>query len=157
MKGDLARLLRLVVSHRWRMTLAVLLGFATVAAGIGYYGSTSYVYTETESGDQFTIRWDRPSEVQVYIVVNLTVDASYPGDGDSLIKSDLVEYFEEHFFLGDTVVHSRLYTPINQTDGHTVDSLYIGTSPSPTQSDDLPMDIDQIARTDEVNIVINKA
>jgi len=131
--------------------------FGTVAAGIGYHGSTSYVYTEEESGDQFTIRWDRPSEVPVYIIVNLTIDAAYPGDGDTLIKGDLVTYFEENLFLGDTVVHSRLYTPINETPGHTVDSLLIGTSPSPTQSDDLPMDIDQIARTDETIIIINKA
>lgn len=131
--------------------------FGTVAAGIGYTGSTSYVYTEEESGDQFTIRWDRPSEVLIYIIVNLTIDAAYPGDGDALIKSDLVDYFEENLFLGDTVVHSRLYTPINETPGHTVDSLYIGTSPSPTQEDDIPMDIDQIARTDETVIIINKA
>lgn len=43
MKGDLARLLRLVVSHRWRMTLAVLLGFATVAAGIGLMSTSAYL------------------------------------------------------------------------------------------------------------------
>jgi uncharacterized phage protein gp47/JayE len=131
--------------------------FGTVAAGIGYHGSTSYVYTEEQSGDQFTIKWDRPSEVSVYIIVNLTVDSAYPGDGDALIKGDLVTYFEENLFLGDTVIHSRLYTPINETPGHTVDSLYIGTSPSPTQEDDIPMDIDQIARTDDTIIIINKA
>lgn len=131
--------------------------FNTVAAGIGYYGSTSYVYTEEQSGDTFTIKWDRPVEVPIYIIINLTIDASYPGDGDALIKADTVQYFEENLFLGDTVIHSRLYTPINQTPGHTVDSLFIGTSPSPTQEDDLPMDIDQIARTDETIIIINKA
>jgi uncharacterized phage protein gp47/JayE len=148
--------IRVVVNGGNDMNIAEAL-FNTVAAGIGYFGSTSYVYTEVISGDQFTIKWDRPSEVLIYIIINLKIDANYPGDGDTVIKEDLVKYFEENFFLGDTVVHSRLYTPINQTKGHTVDSLLIGTSPSPTQSNDIPMSINQIARTDEVVIIINKA
>ena len=126
-----------------------------VAAGIGYYGNTTEVYTDSESGDSFTIKFDRPTERLVWIIVNLTKNASYPASGNADMKAALVDWFEENLSLGDDVFHSRLYTPINTIPGHTVDSLYIGFSDPPTQENDLTIAINEVARTELAKITIN--
>jgi ABC-type transport system involved in cytochrome bd biosynthesis fused ATPase/permease subunit len=47
---DLGRLLALTVPERWRMGLAVLLGFATVAAGIGLMSTSAYLISMAALG-----------------------------------------------------------------------------------------------------------
>lgn len=128
--------------------------FNNVAAGIGYFGNTSYVYNDPESGDAFTIKWDRPTEIEIYIAVNLTTNANFPATGVDDIEAALVAYFENNLGLGDTVFQSRMYTPVNETPGHTVNSLYIDTSPGPISELDIPIAINQVARTSLTSITV---
>jgi uncharacterized phage protein gp47/JayE len=112
------------------------------AAGIGTHGSSSAVYADPVTGDNFTVYFERPTDVNWYCEVNITTDSDYPTDGDTQIETAVTTYAAT-LSLGDTVVHSRLYTPVNTVAGHTVDTLYTALTASPTGTDDLAMEVYQ--------------
>ena len=104
--------------------------------GAGYYGSSSGVYANTVTGENETYYFDRPSDVEIYITVNVSPDSDYPVDGDDDISDALVAYGAT-LSLGDDVIHGRLYTPVNTVAGHTIDSIYVDTTITPTETDDI--------------------
>lgn len=122
--------------------------------GIRSFGDTVVVIYDTQ-GFAHNIAFKRPDPVPVYITMNLTKDSTYPGNGDSSIRSALIAFFENNLGIGDDVIYSRLYTPINSVPGHFVNSLFIGTSPNPTASDNIEIGFDQIATLSSLNIVIS--
>lgn len=123
--------------------------------GIRSVGNTSVVIYDSQ-GFAHSIGFQRPVPVPVYITINLTTDSNYPEGGDDNIKTDLVSYFNNNFGIGDDIVYSRLYTPINLVPGHQVNSLYIGTSPNPTGNSNIVIPFDSIASLSTANIVITK-
>lgn len=122
--------------------------------GIRSYGDTVVVIFDTQ-GFAHNIGFDRPDPVQIYITITLTTDSEFPATGPDDIKSALISYFDNSLGIGDDVVYSRLYTPINLTPGHQIDSLTIGTSPSPVGTSNVVIDFDQIASLSSANIIIN--
>lgn len=122
--------------------------------GIASHGNT-YETIEDSQGFQRDIYFERPVPQPIYITINLTVDGNFPANGADAIKNALISYFSEEFSIGEDVIYSRLYTPINSVQGHQVDSLYIGTSPSPTGTSNIPIAFNEIASLSTSNIVIN--
>lgn len=121
--------------------------------GIRSYGNTVVTIFDSQLFPH-AIGFERPSPVNVYITINLTTDASFPADGVSQIREHLLDYFER-LKIGDDVVYSRLYTPVNKVPGHQIDSLFLGTSPDPTSSSNIIIPFNMIASIDPTNIVIN--
>lgn len=122
--------------------------------GIRSYGDTVVVIFDTQ-GFAHNIGFDRPDPVQIYITMTLTTNSEFPATGPDDIRSALIAYFESNLGIGDDVIYSRLYTPINLTPGHQIDSLTIGTSPSPAGTSNVVIDFDQIASLSSANIIIN--
>ena len=120
--------------------------FEHTAAGIGYHGNTTVSHTDSVTGDTFSIKFERPVDQNVWVSVDLTSDSDYPADGDDQVEAAILAYFDT-LQLGNDVIHSRLYTPINTIDGHTINSLYIDTSPSPTDTDDITIALNYRAVT----------
>jgi uncharacterized phage protein gp47/JayE len=54
--------------------------------------------------------------------------------------------------VGDDVIWSRLFTPINNVPGHQIDSMFIGTSPAPTGTSNVVIDFNELASFESVNI-----
>jgi uncharacterized phage protein gp47/JayE len=129
--------------------------FNQVGAGIGTTGSVVVSHYDPQTEKSYDIRFTRPSPVSIYIIVNLTVDSSYPVDGDDQVENALLAYFTSSQGLGDDVVNSRLYTPVNSVPGHTIDSILIGTAPPITLSNDISIAVDEIAVTDDTKIAVN--
>ena len=125
--------------------------FENKASAIGTWGDS--LVNHVFNGDVYPIRFERPTDVPIYIDVTLTVDETYPSDGDEQVAAALVEYYAT-LGLGQDVIHSRHYTPINTVPGHTVDSLYIGVAASPTQSNDIPITDEQRATTATTYITV---
>jgi uncharacterized phage protein gp47/JayE len=121
--------------------------------GIRSYGDTVVVIFDTQ-GFSHNIGFERPDPVQIYISMNLTTDSTFPATGPDTIRSALIAYIDS-LKIGDDVVYSRLYTPINLVPGHQIDSLTIGTSPSPVGTSNIVIDFDQIATLSSANIIIN--
>jgi len=128
--------------------------FSKVGASIGLTGTTVVSHYDSVSKASYDVRFSRPSDIPIYIIVNLTVDSNYPADGDTQVENALIAYFET-LDLGDDVVHSRLYTPVNTVAGHQIDSIYIGLAASPTGTANISIDVDELAVTDAAKIVVN--
>ena len=122
--------------------------------GIKSFGDTSINIVDSQ-GFSHAIGFERPDPVPIYITMSLTTNSEFPASGPDDIKSDLISYFTSNFGVGDDVVYSRLYTPINDVPGHQVNSLFIGTSPNPTSTSNIDINFKQIATLDANNIIIN--
>lgn len=122
--------------------------------GIRSFGDTTVVIYDTQ-GFAHNIQFKRPDPVPIYITLNLTKDSTFPGSGNDDIKSALTAYFQNNLGIGDDVIYSRLYTPLNSVPGFFVNSMYIGTSPTPTGVVNIPIDFDSIATLSSSNIIVN--
>lgn len=122
--------------------------------GIKSFGDSTVVIYDSQ-GFAHDIGFKRPDPVPIYITLNLTKDATYPGYGDADIRSALVAFFQANMKIGDDVIYSRLYTPINSVKGHFVTSMFIGTSPSPTATSNISIAFDAIATLSSANILIS--
>lgn len=124
--------------------------------GIRSYGNTSVTIYDSQ-GFPHDIGFERPNPVNVYISIELQTDSNYPQDGDAVMKSAIAAYMEANFGIGDDIVYSRLYTPVNSVPGHQVLDLSIGTSPNPTGKVNIPVNFKELFSLDPNNIIITQA
>lgn len=99
------------------------------------------------------ISFSRPVPKNVYVSMTLTTDSNFPANGESLIKQAVVDYINT-LKIGEDVIYSRLYTPINSVPGHQIDSLTVGFDPNPTGTGNLIISFDEKSVTNTSNIVI---
>lgn len=122
--------------------------------GILSQGNTIVSVTDSQ-GFSHDIGFERPNPITVYVDLTITKDPNlFPADGENAIRTAIIDYAEDNFSVGDNVIYSRLYTPINSVAGHQVDSLYIGTSPSPVGVANIPIAFNEIGSFSSVNITI---
>lgn len=125
--------------------------------GILSQGNTEVDITDSQ-GFVHTIGFERPNPVTVYVTINLSLNPEdpniFPGDGVDQIKQAIINYAATNFGVGDDVIFSRLYTPINLIPGHQIDSLFVGTSPSPVTSANVIIDFNEISSFESVNIQV---
>ncbi len=130
------------------------------AAGITMNGNTTVQVLDTQSIPH-DIKFTRPTETDIYIIVNLTTNASFPVDGADQIKQAIIDFAAGSlvagcsFGIGEDVIYSRLFTPINSIKGHQVDSLYIDLTPSPAAVANLSIDFDAVSKFTTANIAVN--
>lgn len=121
-------------------------------AGILAYGTnTITVYDSQEVGH--TVAFDRPTSVAIYVTVNITVQSNFAPNGVDLMKQAIADHINA-LLIGDDVIYSRLYTPVNSIPGHYVTSLTIGTSPSPVGTSNITIAYDEKATITAANINI---
>lgn len=89
-----------------------------------------------------TIRFSRPEEVQIFVRMALTRFSNYPVTGDDSIKSAVIS-FVDTLVIGQDLVFSRLYTPINSVSGHQVDSLEVSLDGDTWFSSNIVADLSQ--------------
>lgn len=126
--------------------------------GILSQGNTVVPITDSQ-GFLHDIGFERPNPVTVYITMTLSANpeanTAFPGDGPDQIKQAIIDYAASNFGVGDDIIYSRLYTPINSIPGHQVDSLFIGISPSPSGVSNIVVDFNEIGSFESVNIEVN--
>lgn len=123
--------------------------------GILSYGNTTVVINDNQTPPfPHSISFSRPDPLVIYISMNITTDVNFPPNGNDAIRSALIEYFNTNLGTGDDVIYSRLYTPINSVPGHQVESLTVGTSPSPVGASNIVVAFDEIASLSSMNIMI---
>lgn len=121
--------------------------------GILSYGNTTVVINDVQ-GFSHNISFSRPNALVIYISIDITTDVNFPANGNDAIRSAIIQYFNDNLGTGDDVIYSRLYTPINSVPGFQVESLKIGTVPSPTGTSNIVVPFDSIASISAVNIII---
>ena len=137
--------------------------FKEKATGISTVGSTVVQVTDI-MGVSHDIRFQRPIGVDIYVIVNLTTNASYPADGDDQVTQAIIDFANGEltsisassgFGVGDDVIYSLLYSPVNTIPGLTVDSLFIDITPAPAATANIPIAFNEISVFDSANIVVN--
>lgn len=118
--------------------------------GILSQGNTTVTIVDTQ-GLPHDVNFSRPVPVTIYIEVDLTTNSQFPPNGEDAIRDALIQYIS-NLKIGDDVIYSRLYTPINSIPGHQVNSLKISTSPSPVGTSNITIDFDELAVTDYLAI-----
>ena len=121
--------------------------------GILSDGNTTVSINDIQ-GFPHDISFERPNPVVLHINMTLTTDALFPVNGEDQIKAAIVQYFTDNFGIGNDVIYSRLFTPINSVPGHQVDALTIGLAPLPTGMANIPIAFNEVASISDVNIVI---
>lgn len=123
-------------------------------AGTTMVGDESVVAYDSQGGPH-TVKFSRPQDVNVYVTVNLTTRTGWPTDGLQRIKDALVAWGLAEQQIGEELIHSRLYSPVNTVPGFSIDSLYIGTSPTPSGTSNITVPFDGLARLDSSRITVN--
>lgn len=127
------------------------------------YGSTTVEFTDRQN-IAYPISFSRPRQVPIYIRMTLRIydSADWPSDGVDLIKQAIIEYArynqgdgEVGFPPGTDVVLTRLYTPINEVQGHSVLSLELSTDGTTWAERDVSIAWDNLAIFSADNITIN--
>jgi uncharacterized phage protein gp47/JayE len=121
--------------------------------GILSYGNTTVNVNDIQ-GNAHPVSFSRPAPVVIYVTLNITTDSTFPANGRDAIASSILSYAATNIGVGDDVIYSRLYTPINAISGFQVNSMFIGTSPSPTGVVNIPINFSDIASFSSVNIII---
>lgn len=122
--------------------------------GILSFGNTTVQVADSQ-GIFHAISFQRPTEVPIYISISITDTGGLAGDAAIKIKQAILDYVRDTYFIGDDVIYSRFYTPVNSVPGHMVNSLTIGTAPSPIGTSNIVIDFDEVATFDIDNIVVS--
>lgn len=121
--------------------------------GIRSYGNTTVSIFDSQ-GFPHDIGFERPNPVDIYISLDISTNSDFPQSGEDAIKDALAAYMEDKFGIGDEIIYSRLYTPVNSVPGHQVNSMTIGTSASPIGVSNIPLAFNELFSLNPDNIVI---
>ncbi len=100
--------------------------------GILSYGDIDVTVKDIQ-GDNHIVSFQRPIGVNIWVRANITFFSSLvPEDAETILGQAIIDYVEGRlvpnagFEVGNDIIHSRLYTPLNLTfQGHTINSLEI--------------------------------
>jgi uncharacterized phage protein gp47/JayE len=134
-----------------------------------WYGTSSLTLFDVQ-GEPYVVKWTVPTALPIYIHLTIQIinPSIFPADGLQQIKDAIKAYAkggapalgvddgfsDTGFPPGASVIWSRLFTPINFVAGHRVDSLFIGTAPAPTLTNDITVPWNQVAEFTDANIDI---
>ena len=125
--------------------------------GIRSQGNTVVPITDSQ-GFLHNIGFERPTPVTIYVDIVLSLNSEspvqFPGDGADQIRAAIQAYASANFGVGKDVIYSRLFTPINTVPGHQINSLFIGTTPSPVGTSNIVIDFADISSFEAININI---
>jgi uncharacterized phage protein gp47/JayE len=98
--------------------------FANLPLGINTGGDETRSALDI-NGNPNEIKFSRPSFVPIKVNMTLTIDATFPDNGAAQIRQAVVDFFSG-LQVGDDILYSRLFSPINTVRGFSVNTLSIG-------------------------------
>lgn len=124
-----------------------------ICGSIPSLGAEVGTWTDT-SGNSHVVRFSRATEINPYLVVNLTTNGDYPADGDTLVQEALeaVEYE-----LGEDIINHALVAAISTAgiDGILTIQVYQGTAPAPVSSANTTIAAGEVANITADRITVN--
>lgn len=126
----------------------------TKPAGIQAYGSTVVAVTDSQ-GFSHDVGFSRPEDLDIYLILDLTTDLSYPVGGDDLVKDAIIAYNATLSLGDDVIVYPKLISSLNDIPGILDVGIKIGTAPSPTLDDNITVTPFQVAAFDTSRITVN--
>jgi len=130
--------------------------FNTVGAGIDFFGSVTKLVTDSQGFSQ-TIKFSRPTEIDIHVEIDLTVGALFPVDGLAQVEAAILAY-AARLTIGDDVVvfgsDPNLSCSFQDVPGVTDVVIRVGTAASPTLDDNIVIAAREIAKFDTSRITV---
>lgn len=126
-----------------------------VAAGIATHGTTTGT-AEDDEGTEHTMKFSRPTEVEIYVAVTVTVDdETFPSDGADQIKQAIVDWGDIQPTGKDAVASAVSAQAFHGAPGVLdVTTCNIGTAPGPSSNVTIPISLRQLATYDTSRITV---
>ena len=117
----------------------------TIANNLPVGCATDGILTEviTDEAGSFDVKFSRPEVVDIVINLSLSADSTFPQNGKVLIQEAIVRYIDS-LDVGDSIVWSKLFSPINEIKGQSVNSLLIGKKGEPLTVSNINLNFNQI-------------
>jgi uncharacterized phage protein gp47/JayE len=122
-------------------------------AGILTDGTITVTITDSQ-GQPHDIHFSRPTNVPIYVILELSTNSSYPSNGDAGIRQAIVNAGNALGIGKEVVPIPYLIASIAPTPGIEDANLYVGFSPNPTLSDNLPIAPNEISAWDTSRVSI---
>ena len=104
------------------------------------------------NGSPYSVRFNRPEIVPVKVKLSLTTDTNvFPTDGMLRIQNALIDYISK-LNVGEDVIWSKLFTPINTVNGQSVNEMLIGKVGESLGTANILIEHDQLASLSFENI-----
>lgn len=129
--------------------------WASKPVGIQTVGDIPVV-TQDLAGNSQTVNFSRPTEVDIYLEVDLTTDAEFPTDGVSQVREALLEYFSTFEIGQDVIVYPKLVCAIDPVPGIIDIAIRIGTAPAPTLDSNITINSNQVAVLESGNLTVTE-
>lgn len=107
--------------------------FDNIALNTKLQGNTT-VTVPTVLGSFYSIKFERPTSHRLYMDIDITYTTSVTDNIIADIKQALVDYFAG-FGVGESVLYSRVFIPINSVDGFYINHMYIDDDATLTSAD----------------------
>jgi len=125
--------------------------FDKKSGGINTFGSTSGTVTDSQ-GDDHTLNFSRPSSVAIWIEIDLTITADFPGVSEVedriLASGDTLDIGE------DVIVYPSLIGSFDDVPGITDVAIRIGTAISPTLDNNIIINETELADFDSARLTV---
>jgi uncharacterized phage protein gp47/JayE len=127
--------------------------WASKAGGIEPYGTSSVVITDSQ-GQPHTIGFSRPTVINIYLELDITVDGTFPLTGDDLVKAAILAYGDGLSMGDDVIVFPKLIAALSSITGINDVAIRIGTAPSPTLDNNIAIATTERAAFDTSRILV---
>jgi len=122
-------------------------------AGIETVGNTSGTITDSQ-GFTKIVKYSRPTELAIYLELDLTVDGSFPANGATVIENALIAWGDGLGIGENVIVYPKLVSQLCAVQGVTDVTVRIGTASSPTLDDNIIVAPNEISTWDSSRITI---
>ena len=142
--------------------------FSRVGSGTETFGTTTITITDTQ-GIEYPVKFSRPIEVAIHVVMQVSVINAFVwgGDGENKIKAAILAYAsqgaaalgiptgfnQDGYITGQSVYASELYIPVNSVQGIRILSLFVGSA-SPATEEDVQIAWNELAVFASDNITV---
>lgn len=130
--------------------------WSTSPAGIESHGDEDGTVTDSQGFVQ-TVKFSRPTPVEIWVLIELDADDTYPVDGDDQV-AEAIATLGDSFLIGQDVVTSQLYASIFSIQGVIdVTKLWIGLTDPPTVGNNLTIATRELAVFDTVRVSVTSS
>lgn len=124
--------------------------------GISSFGAVTEQIVDSQGFPQ-DVKFSRPTEKDIYFDVVVTTDSNYPGSGDEDIKENILAFGQANSEIGDDVILSQFYTPVNEVPGVISIVIKISFTFPAIGTSNLTIAFDEIANYDLTFITVTSS
>ncbi len=124
------------------------------AGGIATFGGVSDAATDNQ-GTSHTMNFSRPTDIDIYLDITLTVDGDYPADGDAQVEAAVLLYATDLLIGEDVIVYPYLVGSFQDIPGILTVVIDIGTSPAPSGDANIAIAETERAKFDSGNLTVS--